>query len=385
MKEFILGLYSNENFPIYLGVIIIVLVIAFFVVLFLGKKDKKKIEETQRLQKINVDAFKETTVPTNVAVPAPEAQNTLAVNQAPVVNESVINDVTLQMPTAPAEQTVAPVVAAPTIEAAPVVEAPVVPTVSEPVVPAEPIIQTPVIEMPVEPVQAAPVFELASTQVVDHHLLDKEEEQLIDKINGESLDVDSYKSSQSVEGLVQENPVPKFNPDPVIEPYIPEPDLSNLSSLASSIEVELNELEKQKELAKPILDNMPSVEPIVVNPVIEPTVEPPMVTPVIEMPVAPEITPVEITSVPVIEPVSPMLENPVPVTPVLEEKTEEIFPAITEEKAPSNPTKVMTGVFSSVYVPKKEEPSNFEETMAIELPKLKDTPVITEDENTLKL
>ena len=51
MKEFIVNLYANKYFPIYLGIIIIVLLIAFFIVFFLGKKDQKKIEETQKLNK----------------------------------------------------------------------------------------------------------------------------------------------------------------------------------------------------------------------------------------------------------------------------------------------------------------------------------------------
>ena len=49
MKDFIINLYANKYFPIYLGVVIIVLLIAFFIVFFLGKKDQKKIEETQKL------------------------------------------------------------------------------------------------------------------------------------------------------------------------------------------------------------------------------------------------------------------------------------------------------------------------------------------------
>ena len=57
MKEFIVKLYENNNFPIYLGSIIGVLLIAFFVVFFLGKKDKKKIEMTQKLEQIDPNAF----------------------------------------------------------------------------------------------------------------------------------------------------------------------------------------------------------------------------------------------------------------------------------------------------------------------------------------
>lgn len=57
MKEFIVSLYSNEKFPMYLGIFIIILVIAFVIVFFLGKKDQKLIE-TQKLRKIDLDETK---------------------------------------------------------------------------------------------------------------------------------------------------------------------------------------------------------------------------------------------------------------------------------------------------------------------------------------
>ena len=60
MKDFFVTLYSNENFPIFLGLFIIALVIAFVVVYYWGKKDQKFIE-TKKLEKLNfnndVDAF----------------------------------------------------------------------------------------------------------------------------------------------------------------------------------------------------------------------------------------------------------------------------------------------------------------------------------------
>lgn len=52
MKEFLVSLYSNENFPMYLGIFIIILVIAFVVVFFLGKKDQK-LSSTRELKAIN--------------------------------------------------------------------------------------------------------------------------------------------------------------------------------------------------------------------------------------------------------------------------------------------------------------------------------------------
>ena len=64
MKDFIYGLYQNDN----LVIALVVLIIAFVVVYFFGKKDQK-LEETKRLQKIELDAFKqEEKVPEKVEV-----------------------------------------------------------------------------------------------------------------------------------------------------------------------------------------------------------------------------------------------------------------------------------------------------------------------------
>ena len=68
MKDFIYGLYQNDNFTLILVIALVVLIIAFVVVYFLGKKDQK-LEETKRLQKIELDAFKqEENVPEKVEV-----------------------------------------------------------------------------------------------------------------------------------------------------------------------------------------------------------------------------------------------------------------------------------------------------------------------------
>ena len=45
--DFLEKLYSNENFGLYLVIAIAVLVVLFFIVLFLGKKDEKKTKELQ--------------------------------------------------------------------------------------------------------------------------------------------------------------------------------------------------------------------------------------------------------------------------------------------------------------------------------------------------
>ena len=80
MKEFIVNLYANKYFPIYLGIIIIVLLIAFFIVFFLGKKDQKKIEETQKLNKEDLQNG-------NVKNISSESNNSVVV-QSNIVNDS---------------------------------------------------------------------------------------------------------------------------------------------------------------------------------------------------------------------------------------------------------------------------------------------------------
>lgn len=68
MKDFIYGLYQNDNFTLILVIALVVLIIAFVVVYFFGKKDQR-LEETKRLQKIELDAFKqEENVPEKVEV-----------------------------------------------------------------------------------------------------------------------------------------------------------------------------------------------------------------------------------------------------------------------------------------------------------------------------
>ena len=58
MMDFIYELYQNDNFVLYLTIALVILIILFVLVLIFGKRDQK-LEETKRLQKIDVDAFKE--------------------------------------------------------------------------------------------------------------------------------------------------------------------------------------------------------------------------------------------------------------------------------------------------------------------------------------
>lgn len=58
MMDFIYELYQNDNFVLYLTIAFVILIVLFVLVLIFGKRDQK-LEETKRLQKIDVDAFKE--------------------------------------------------------------------------------------------------------------------------------------------------------------------------------------------------------------------------------------------------------------------------------------------------------------------------------------
>ena len=54
MMDFIYELYKNDNFTLYLTIALVVLIILFVIVFFFGKKDHK-LEETKRLQKIDLE------------------------------------------------------------------------------------------------------------------------------------------------------------------------------------------------------------------------------------------------------------------------------------------------------------------------------------------
>lgn len=98
MMDFILELYKNDNFTIYLTIALVVLVVLFVIVLIFGKRDQK-LEETKRLQKIEMDSFKEEKVePTKVEV-TEEVKKEEPVKEDKGVNEEV--HVTTFEPSAP--------------------------------------------------------------------------------------------------------------------------------------------------------------------------------------------------------------------------------------------------------------------------------------------
>ncbi len=65
MQEFFNNLYNIENFTLYLAIAIGVLVVVFFIILFIGKKDQK-LEQTKKLQKLAKEGFKEESAPVKV-------------------------------------------------------------------------------------------------------------------------------------------------------------------------------------------------------------------------------------------------------------------------------------------------------------------------------
>ena len=86
-------LFENDNFPIYLGIIIAILLAAFCIVFFLGKKDQKKQEQTRKLQLQDANLLAQTNQAVAVEVPAPSsapvqtqvapANNTYTASNAP--------------------------------------------------------------------------------------------------------------------------------------------------------------------------------------------------------------------------------------------------------------------------------------------------------------
>ena len=349
MKEFLISLYENPSFPIYLGSIILALVIAFFVIFFLGKRDQKNIEKTQRLEAIHDTAFQETTVPVQMDV-APQV----------VTNEQLNNDLNntisetptqhIQMPTAeddnplnvyninptPVQTPVVeqPVVAPVVEEVQQVVETPVVeqPVIEQPVV-QEPVIETPVVEQPV--VAPTPVVEpVVETPVIEQHIV---QEPVIEQPIIEQPVIETP--------IVEEQPVQN---NEVIFPTIEnnyetidqavDNKIDNLQNIASSISNELDSLEAEQNK----YHNMTS-------------------EPVIEQPVVEEYQPAH----------ARIEETPVAEQPVVAPVIEEVQPVIKSEPVKTNYS--TNNVFSSVYAPPRVEQPVVEDTddEELELPRLK--------------
>ena len=307
MSDFIKKLYANENFALYLGIIIVVLIVIFFVVYFIGKIDQKKLEKTRKLEKIDPNTFKDLSSATNVQVAEPVmTQNQ---NVAPVQT----------MP----EQTQ---------------------VVSQP----EPVMQNVNNQYANQMTQN---YNWQGYQNPDYNSqVQNYNQQPSSQVNYQTpvIPTNSYQNYNypQVENTVYQMPVnssPEVPAQPVypepapivepvistpvapsmtmpVEPVVPENNQSyniDFSNLTNSIEQELNSLE-----------SMTKETPVA------PTVEMPAVNPA---PVADSVVAEE-----------PKLEMPLPKN-----------------------TKVVTDVFSSVYAPVKETPVASEDEEVIELPKLK--------------
>jgi len=208
VKEFFINLYNNPSFPIYLGAVIGVLVIAFFVVFFLGKKDKENYDKTQRLEAINANAFKENTVPVQMNV-APQVvteeqkiqDNNQVIEQpvaAPVVEQPPVIEQPVVAPVVEQPQVVEQPVVAPVVEQPPVIEQPVVaPVIEQPQVVEQPVVEPiPEVEQP-EPIQDTTVVypTLNNYETIDQQV-DTQIDNLHNIANSISNELDSLQEEQ---------------------------------------------------------------------------------------------------------------------------------------------------------------------------------------------
>lgn len=81
MMDFIYELYKSDNFVMILSIVLVVLVLLFVLVFIFGKKDQK-LEETKRLQKLEVDTFKNEKKNDDVKLEVPVSESVVPV--APV-------------------------------------------------------------------------------------------------------------------------------------------------------------------------------------------------------------------------------------------------------------------------------------------------------------
>lgn len=359
MKEFIVNLYANKYFPLYLGIIIIVLLIAFFIVFFLGKKDQKKIEETQKLNKEdlqkgnvknvsselnnntivqsnNVNAGKNNKVETkNDSI---QNGNTVINNNTNIQKTPVVNNASNK----PNEIDNTPKVSTPVqnnINNANVTSInEVKPTVTTNITPnVTPLVQSNTVENKTPETKPNIII---NNNPKDIAMPTKEDNKTTINANSElkkeTVKIDNITSSNVVQNLTDDDDSykavgSKSNQDAI----------NRFQNIASSIDKELTELEKQQKVFNQINTN---IENNILNNSNE-----------INIP-----------------------------NPTSEE------PKVKEEKKESNTT-VVSNIYSSVYVPnnnqnnvKEEETKNNEEdideTMSIELPKLKEEPIL-KDEN----
>lgn len=200
MKDFIINLYANKYFPIYLGVVIIVLLIAFFIVFFLGKKDQKKIEETQKLNLEKLKDIQNNTVATNnevkTSVPVqntPAQPKVASVISAPEVKPVTVNE-PIQTPVAPVNEVKTVPVVEP-VKVTPVME------VKKDIVVAPPVKEVPPVIPPV--MEIKPTIENTKTVIDDDvYRVNKKEEETVNRLKELSSSLDKEMKNLETKPLV---------------------------------------------------------------------------------------------------------------------------------------------------------------------------------------
>lgn len=230
MKDFIINLYANKYFPIYLGVVIIVLLIAFFIVFFLGKKDQKKIEETQKLNLEKLKDIQNNTVVTNNEVKTSvPVQNTPAqpVISAPEVKSVTVNE-PIQTPVAPVNE----------VKTAPVVEPVKVTPVME--VKKDIVVAPPVKEVP--PV-IPPVMEIKPVIDDDVYRVNKKEEETVNRLKELSSSLDKEMKNLETKPLV----TPEVQKETTEKPKV--------MNIYSSVYVPNNNVVTPEKVETPVAEN----------------------------------------------------------------------------------------------------------------------------------
>ena len=241
MKDFIINLYANKYFPIYLGVVIIVLLIAFFIVFFLGKKDQKKIEETQKLNLEKLKDIQNNTMATNnevkTSVPVqntPAQPKVASVISAPEVKPVTVNE-PIQTPVAPVNE----------VKTAPVVEPVKVTPVME--VKKDIVVEPPVKEVP--PV-IPPVMEIKPTientkPVIDDDVyrVNKKEEETVNRLKELSSSLDKEMKNLETKPLV----TPEVQKETTEKPKV--------MNVYSSVYVPNNNVVTPEKVETPVVEN----------------------------------------------------------------------------------------------------------------------------------
>lgn len=228
MKDFILNLYNNEHFVLYLTIALVVLVVLFVIVLFLGRKDKK-LQETKRLEKLNVkDTFKEEKNENKIEVKEHqenlEKEENIVPNMEGVMEEETMNTSkeNIEDKHDEIQNDEEPTIVLPVVDDVPTVEpvAPVVPDAPKEIVEDNNVTMTEVNPQVSEPSK-------------------EQEENDSNEVEIQNLNFDEINNSLEKELTELENLKKQFND-------IELPD-SNLKEVVSSTKIKVNEEPKEEE------------------------------------------------------------------------------------------------------------------------------------------